>query len=133
MNIYSISEFRTQLDLLLKKSKDGYSSCYLDICKFLKSDFSIILQTPEFIKQVSRTNKFKKTKLKNTALNLSAANGYRLIYIVDTETQNIYLLYIYPKQGKLANLNIGNNFENYLLNQFYKTKSTNSFELFIVN
>jgi len=133
MIIYSISDFRMQLNKLQKKSKDGYSSCYFDICEFLKLEFSTIVQSPEFLRQVSDTQKFKKAKLKNTALKLSSINGYRLIYMVDTSKKEIYLLYIYPKRGCYANENISRNEEFYFVEKFKQEQTENILEIFELN
>ncbi len=110
MKFFSIKRFDFQINQLTKKRKDGYKDCLKDIAQFfLNKNFDEIFNNKITIEIISETILLKKSRIKNSTQNLSARDGYRLIYLINKSTETVYLLYIYPKRGKYSQNDITNN------------------------
>ena len=106
MNYFISSTFRSCLEDLLKKPKEGYSSVQSDVCKalldlpdnILRASNERIIQMPTF--------RVVKLRVPNSGLRLSKADGFRLIYLVSMVSDDVALLRVYPKRGAKSMVNI---------------------------
>ena len=106
MNYYISSTFRSCLEDLLKKPKEGYSSVRSDVCKalidmpdnILRGTNERIIQMPNFL--------VVKLRVPNSGQRLSKADGFRLIYLVSMVSDDVALLRVYPKRGAKSMVNI---------------------------
>jgi mRNA-degrading endonuclease RelE of RelBE toxin-antitoxin system len=101
---HSISTFRQSVENLCRKEKNGYQSCKKDICDFF-SDLSIedIWELNTRLREMGSIRVIK-VRLKNSFQNLSSSDGFRLIVCCNKKTQTVVFLNIYPKRGKLGQL-----------------------------
>lgn len=115
MKFYSIKKFDNQIKEITKKSKDGYSSYLKDISDFFRNKSSeTLLKYIVTIEQITKNSVLKKSKVENSFQKLSSKDGYRVIYVLNTDTDTIYLLYVYPKRGKFGQLDIKQNVKKFL-------------------
>jgi hypothetical protein len=100
----SISTFRDSLENLSRKEKNGYHSCKKDICDFLKVlPFDDVWELNYRVKDLDNI-RIIKIRLKNSFQNLSSADGFRLIVCCNKKYQTVAFLNIYPKRGKMGQL-----------------------------
>ncbi|MCR5696359.1 MAG: hypothetical protein K6G73_05210 [Marinilabiliaceae bacterium] len=131
MKFYCSSDFRKAVEILTKKPKNGYGSVIEDICKALSAmPDNILRDTNERIIQTSNQRTVK-LRVANSLQNLTQKDGFRLVYLVETNRDRLVLLYVYPKRGALAMNNIGRNFLGALLQNL--TKEINNLEEVDVN
>lgn len=104
---YSISTFRDELSELLASKKDGYISVWNDIVDefHTKKNMDEIRMTPSMIK-LNDNIKIIKARIPNSYLKLGKSNGFRLIYLVLLDREEVVLLYVYPKRGKKGAVSI---------------------------
>ena len=108
MNFYISTSFRNSRSKLTRKPKDGYESVVKDICDALKSmDDSILRDTNDRIRQ-EQNFRIVKLRVKNSHQNLPKNDAFRLIYWVSTKSDNLVLLFVYPKRGSLGINNLTN-------------------------
>lgn len=101
---YSISTFRNSLESLYRKEKDGYRSCKKDICSLLKElSFNDIWEMNFRVRDLDNIRVIK-IRVQNSFQNLSSADGFRLIICCNRKYQTVTFLNIYPKRGKLSQL-----------------------------
>jgi len=99
---FSIPTFRTSIEQLCRKEKDGYHLCKSDICKFFKDlTFQDIWAKNYLIRDLNDI-RIIKIRIPNSFQNLSSADGFRLIICCNNKYKTVNLLNIYPKRGKLA-------------------------------
>ena len=99
MNFYTISAFREVLADLTKKPKEGYSSVIGDICTTLISmPENVLLDANDRIIQTAEM-RVVKLRIPNSGLKLAKANGFRLVYMISSSSDDVVLLTIYPKRG----------------------------------
>ena len=104
VSFHSISTFRDSLERLCRKEKDGYHSCQKDICDLLKElSFDDIWEMNYRVKDLDSI-RIIKIRVQNSFQNLSSADGFRLIVCCNKKYQTIAFLNIYPKRGKLGQL-----------------------------
>ncbi len=119
MKVSVSSEFQQQIKKLTKKPKLGYNSCIKDIYEFIAG------QTPDSlfahpIKWYERNNwRIVKTYLKNSGQNLSAKNGFRLIYAYNLHEKALVLLFLFPKRGSLSAQNLTDKEKQNLIISFF--------------
>jgi hypothetical protein len=108
---------------LSKKVRDGYSNCLTDIRDILCDlPFEQIALLDDLL---FSTQKFqlRKIRVPNKELNYGKSSGYRIIALCNNEDQNIYLLCIYPKKGKLEQSDLTSNGVKLLLEKFVKAQA----------
>ncbi|WP_321437317.1 hypothetical protein [uncultured Bacteroides sp.] len=115
---YSIKTFRSALCSLCSKPKEGYSSVIKDICKEFKEKpiEEIRINRDMIISEDKFT--IIKLRLPNSGQNLSKKNGFRLIYLVHKQNDEVTFLYIYPKRGPKGLITIKDNEILSLLDEF---------------
>ena len=98
---YSISTFRNSLSLLLKKEKDGYQSCALDICiTFANSSINDIWEM--YYLHTAGNARIHKIRIQNSHQNLSRSGGFRLTFLCNRVDQSVCFFNVYPKRGPAA-------------------------------
>lgn len=98
----SIPTFRSSLDQLCKKERNGYHLCKNDIYKALENmSFKDIWELNYLIKD-SGNIRVIKLRVPNSFQNLSSADGFRLIICCNRTYEMITFLNLYPKRGKLG-------------------------------
>lgn len=102
MNFYTTSSFRTSIQLLIRKPKNGYMSVVSDICETLKSMPDNILRDNNDRIRQEQNFRIVKLRIGNSNQRLPKNDGFRLIYWVSLRKENLVLLKIYPKRGSLA-------------------------------
>ncbi len=101
---HSISTFRDSLENLCRKEKNGYHSCKKDICNQLNNQsFDNIWEMNFRVKDLDNIRVIK-IRVQNSFQNLSSSDGFRLIVCCNKKQQTVAFLNIYPKRGKLAQL-----------------------------
>ncbi len=106
MNFFTTTSFRSAIQQLTRKPKNGYMSVVLDICETLKSmPDNILRDTNDRIRQ-EQYFRMVKLRIGNSNQNLPKNDGFRLIYWVSIKSDNLVLLTIYPKRGPLAASNL---------------------------
>lgn len=104
VSFHSISTFRDSVENLYRKEKDGYHSCKKDICNLLKElSFDDIWEMNFRVKDLDNI-RVTKIRVQNSFQNLSSADGFRLIVCCNKKHQAVAFLNIYPKRGKLGQL-----------------------------
>jgi mRNA-degrading endonuclease RelE of RelBE toxin-antitoxin system len=105
MVYYYTSDFDISLNDLLAKKKDGYSSCKKDIKKLFNNlTFEQIwIQRDNILDNIPF--RVIKSRIPNSGQRLSKSDGFRLIFILNRDLQEITFLYIYPKRGKYSKSN----------------------------
>lgn len=96
---YSIQAFRDAINKLCSKPKEGYGSVVKDVCSlFINKPIEEIRINRDM---VLNENNFTIIKLRvpNSAQKLSKKDGFRLIYLVHKQKDEVVFLYIYPKRG----------------------------------
>lgn len=102
----SISTFRIRLKEMLSVRKGVYSSVPEEIKReFESSDIEKIRNNRDMI-LIQDEAIIVKLRLPDKRLQLSKANGYRLVYMVSTIHERVVFLDIYPKRGPLQRLDI---------------------------
>lgn len=102
----SISTFRIRLNEMLSVRKGVYSSVPEEIKReFESSDIEKIRNNRDMI-LIQDEAIIVKLRLPDKRLQLSKANGYRLVYMVSTIHERVVFLDIYPKRGSLQRLDI---------------------------
>lgn len=130
MEFYCSSDFCNSLSKLISNNKYGYSSCRTDIVSLLKDlSFEELLLLKDNIYH-SEPFIIKKTRVANSGLKLSKRDGFRLLLVINVNTKQIALLYVFPKRGKYSMSNVNQadidkfisdyvyEFENNLLKEF---------------
>lgn len=92
--------------MLCKRKDTGYNSRSTDICDALKElSFDDIFNLHFLIREIGDLRVIK-LRLKNSELNLSSADGYRLILVCNKKHDHVGLLKIYPKRGKHSKMDL---------------------------
>jgi len=96
---YSIQAFRNAIAKLCSKPKDGYGSVAKDICSSFvdKSIDEIRINRDMVLNEDNFT--IIKLRVPNSGRNLSKKDGFRLLYLVHRQKEEVIFLYIYPKRG----------------------------------
>lgn len=119
---YSTASFRKALSELCRKRREGYSSVIKDICKEFKG--KPIEEIRINRDMVISEDKFTiiKLRLPNSGQKLSKSDGFRLIYLVHKQSDEVTFLYIYPKRGPKGMITIKDNEILSLLSEFVEEK-----------
>jgi len=133
LDFHSISVFRISLEELCHKPKDGYPSCCEDICTFFNSYTDAQIEALNINLYSDADFYIKKVRIKNSDLNLSARDGYRLIFLFDRNLKVCSLLEIYPKQGKYGKSNIDKGEHIKFLQKYIEEKKNNTLILHDIN
>lgn len=126
MKFHTTTTFRNAVNSLLKKPREGYQTVVKDICNTLLSmPVNIIRETNE---RIIQKPSFRVVKLRvgNSGQKLAKANGFRLIYLVSMETNNVVLLNVYPKRGAKGIINISDAEYCRLLKEMHQESITHS-------
>jgi len=103
-SFYSISTFRTSIEQLCRKERNGYHLCKSDICNLFKElTFQDIWAKNYLIRDLNDI-RIIKLRIPNSFQNLSSADGFRLIICCNRKYKTVNFLNIYPKRGKLAQM-----------------------------
>jgi mRNA-degrading endonuclease RelE of RelBE toxin-antitoxin system len=120
---YSTEGFREALRQLIKKPKERYGSVVEDICdEFSGKSFREITGARVMIGEESGF-RIIKTRIKNSAQDLSKKDGFRLIYLVSKEKNAVVFLFVFPKRGPQRKNNITFQEQESLIKN-YKEQST---------
>lgn len=104
LTFYSISTFRNAIDTICRKEKYGYQSCKKDICDALKDySFDEIWGLNYRVRDLDNI-RIIKIRIQNSFQNLSSSDGFRLIVCCNKNHQTVVFLNVYPKRGKLGQL-----------------------------
>jgi hypothetical protein len=104
---FSIAIFRNALEGLCRKEKFGYISCIKDICDFFHGkNFEEVWSMNTRLREIENIRLIK-IRLQNSQQHLSSADGFRLIICSNKKDQSVCFLNIYPKRGKLGQLDQG--------------------------
>lgn len=103
-SLFSISTFRISIEQLCRKKRDGYHLCKSDICNIFKDlTFQDIWAKNYLIRDLNDI-RIIKLRIPNSFQNLSSADGFRLIICCNKKYKTVNLLNMYPKRGKLAQM-----------------------------
>jgi hypothetical protein len=101
---YSTVTFRKSLEQLCRKERNGYHLCKSDICNLFKDlSFEDIWGKNYLIRDLNNIRVIK-IRIPNSFQNLSSADGFRLIIVCNKKYKTVNFLNIYPKRGKLAQM-----------------------------
>ena len=102
----STKNFRTRLSDLLKAKRGVYANLPDEIKQEFKgADIEKIRNNRDMI-LIQNEAIIVKLRLPDKKMQLSKANGYRLIYMVSTTKERVVFLDIYPKRGPMQQLDI---------------------------
>lgn len=102
----SINNFRTRLSDLLKVKRGVYSNLTDEIeQEFEGADIEKIRNNRDMI-LIQNESIIVKLRLPDRKMQLSKANGYRLIYMVSTTKERVVFLDIYPKREPMQQIDI---------------------------
>ncbi len=102
----SIKNFRTRLSDLLKTKRGVYLNLPDEIkLEFEKADIEKIRNNRDMILMQSEAI-IVKLRLPDKKMQLSKANGYRLIYMISTIKERVVFLDVYPKRGPMQQFDI---------------------------
>jgi len=106
MNFFYTSDFEDSIKELISKKKLGYFSCNEDIkCVFNEMNFNEIWNFRDNILDF-HPYRLIKTRIPNSGQNLSKRDGFRLLFIANKEKESITFLYVFPKKGRYAKINV---------------------------
>lgn len=101
---YSILTFRNSINQLCRKERNGYHLCKSDICNLFKNlSFQDIWAKNYLIRDLDNI-RIIKIRIPNSFQNLSSADGFRLIICCNIKYKTVNFLNIYPKRGKLSQM-----------------------------
>ena len=104
VSFYSISTFRNSIDNICRREKYGYQSCKKDISDLLKGhSFDNIWEMNYRVRDLDNIRVIK-IRIQNSLQNLSSSDGFRLVVCCNKKYQSVTFLNIYPKRGKLGQL-----------------------------
>jgi hypothetical protein len=103
-SFYSISTFRNSLENICRREKYGYHTCKKDICELLKKfSFEDIWEMNFRVRDLDNIRVIK-IRVQNSLQNLSSSDGFRVIICCNKNHKTITFLNLYPKRGKLGQL-----------------------------
>jgi mRNA-degrading endonuclease RelE of RelBE toxin-antitoxin system len=116
--VFTTSIFLSEIALLSKKKKNGYSNCINDVKHIIRGQSFIDICN--FDDTLTRTDSYiiRKVRIPNSEKAWGKSSGYRLILLCNTKKNEVYLLTVYPKKGNLASADLTANGLNILLDQF---------------
>jgi hypothetical protein len=121
--IYSSSVFHRQIAVITKKPKDGYSKCLSDIASILcPLSFAEICLLDDLVTKAGN-RMIRKIRVPNSDTGEGKSSGYRVIVLCDMDAGRAYLLFVYPKKGKLGSPDLTTNGASILLHEFDKVKA----------
>lgn len=103
-SFHSISTFRNSIQRLCRKERDGYHLCKLDICNLFKDLTFEDIWVKNYLIRDLNDIRIIKIRIPNSFQNLSSADGFRVIICCNKKYKTINFLNIYPKRGKLAQM-----------------------------
>jgi hypothetical protein len=104
LSFNSISIFRDSLNNLCRKERYGYQSCKKDVCDLLKEYSFEDIRDMNFRLRDLDSIRLIKLRVQNSFQNLSKSDGFRLIICCNKKYETVTFLNIYPKRGKLAQI-----------------------------
>lgn len=115
---YTITSFRDALLELLKVRKNVYSSVEKEICKEFKDCSIENIRNNRDMVLIEEEWVIIKLRLPDKKQRLSKKDGYRLIYLVSKQTDDVTFLTIYPKNGPSQRISIPKEELKILLGQY---------------
>ena len=137
---FSISTFRNSIIRLCKKERDGYHLCKIDIYNIFKDLSFDDIWAKNYLVRDLNTIRVIKIRIPNSFQNLSSADGYRLIICCNRNHKTINFLNIYPKRGKLCQMDQSSGdyvrqlkeyLESYKLGQMIEHENTSTLEIIV--
>lgn len=121
--VYTTSIFDKQLATLTKKPKDGYSECLTDIKNVIC--LLTFIEICNLDDVITRTNEnvLRKVRIPNSEQNWGKSQGYRLILLCNIVNEKVYLLFVYPKKGKLESSDLTSKGAEILITQYDNIKA----------
>lgn len=127
---HAITYFNDCIRALIKAKRGIYGN----VINELKSEFSnktiVEIRNNRDMILLSDEAIVIKLRLPDKKHKLAKKDGYRLIYLVSKNTENVVFLEIYPKRGPLQQINISDNDLARLLNQFAEEASAGTLQQF---
>jgi mRNA-degrading endonuclease RelE of RelBE toxin-antitoxin system len=116
--VFTTSIFLSEIALLSKKKKNGYSNCINDVKHIICGQSFIDICNLD--DTLTRTDSYiiRKVRIPNSEKAWGKSSGYRLILLCNTKKNEAYLLTVYPKKGNLAASDLTADGLNILLDQF---------------
>ncbi len=132
--IYSTKSYRHSLGNLTTKKKNKFYGCIkLSVEEFLRDNsFSEIWEMNYHLRNIHQL-KLSKIRIANKTMKKGKSGGFRLILLLDSRTENIYLLTVYPKIGPDKKGNISDQEEEKLIKSFSTEFKENSLELIVIS
>lgn len=129
LKFYSIQRFRDAVSKLCSKRKEGYISVKNDIYSFFCGKSVDEIRINRDMVRDEKTFSIIKLRMPNSYQNLSKKDGYRLIYLVHKQREEVIFLYVYPKRGAQGLNTISAKDMITLLNDYVNEKQTSMLRL----
>ena len=101
---YSIPTFNASVEQLCRKERNGYHLCKADICALFKNFTFQDIWAKKYLIRDLNDIRIIKIRIPNSFQNLSSSDGFRLIICCNNKLKTVNFLNIYPKRGKLAQM-----------------------------
>ena len=115
---HTITFFRKALLELLKVRKNVYAGIEKEICRQFKDCPIENIRNNRDMVLIEEDWVIIKLRLPDKKQRLSKKDGYRLIYLVSKQTEDVTFLTIYPKNGPNQRISIPNEEMKILLSQY---------------
>jgi mRNA-degrading endonuclease RelE of RelBE toxin-antitoxin system len=127
--VLSTSIFEKALSDLVKKPRDGYSNCLNDIIGILCSlSFVEICNLDDVVTRMQDVV-IRKVRIPNSEKSWGKSQGYRLILLCNITEEKIFLLFVYPKKGRLESSDLTSKGAELLIDEFIKINKSG--EIFV--
>lgn len=115
---YTITSFREALSELLKVRKNVYAGVEKEICREFKGCPIENIRNNRDMVLIEEEWVIIKLRLPDKKQRLSKKDGYRLIYLVSKQTDDVTFLTIYPKNGPSQRISVPKDELKSLLSQY---------------
>lgn len=112
----SISIFRKSISEMLKVKRGVYSDVEKEIKSAFKDKTITEIRNNRDVILYRDDSIVIKLRIQDNKNRLSKANGYRLLYLVHKEFEDVIFLEIYPKRGPLQKIDLNKNEYNNIYN-----------------
>ena len=130
IRFYSTTHFLDRIEILRKVRKGVYSSVEEEIAlAFRNVPIEQVRNNRDMI-LYDESRIIIKLRIPDRKHRLSKSNGYRLIYLVYKDREEVAFLDVYPKNGPLQQLSISEDELVSLLTQYVEEKETGTLSLY---
>lgn len=127
---YTITFFREALSELLKVRKKVYAGVEKEIYRQFKDCSIEDIRNNRDMVLIEEEWVMIKLRLPDKKQRLSKKDGYRLIYLVSKQTEDVTFLTIYPKNGPSQRISIPNEEMKILLSQYLSEAAAGVLQLY---